>query len=117
MFARGAFSAKHNDPFRVDASALAQLSVQQLSEGFQVTGDNILVGLVGRATLLRALGALVAASPGVFARNDDPRPGGLFDHLAGLAEDRAIAAPEILSELLHELDRSGRPASRSAACP
>jgi hypothetical protein len=103
MFARGAFSAKHNDPFRVDAVALAQLTVQQLSDGFQVTTDNPLVGLVGRATLLRALGALITESPGVFARNDDPRPGGLFDHFAGLAENHAIAAPEILSELLHEL--------------
>jgi len=103
MFARGAFSAKHNDPFRVDASALARLSVQQLSEGFQVTSDNPLVGLVGRATLLQSLGKLITESPGVFARNDDPRPGCLFDHLAGLADGEAIAAPEILSELLHEL--------------
>jgi hypothetical protein len=103
MFARGAFSAKHDDPFRVDASALAHLSVQQLSDGFQVTNDNPMVGLVGRATLLQALGKLVAENSGVFARNDSPRPGGLFDHLAGLADSHSIAAAEILSELLHEL--------------
>jgi hypothetical protein len=103
MFARGAFSAKHDDPFRVDASALAHLSVQQLSDGFQVTNDNPMVGLVGRATLLQALGKLVSENSGVFARNDSPRPGGLFDHIAGLADDKTIPAPEILSELLHEL--------------
>lgn len=103
MFARGAFSSKTNDPLRVDAAALAQLTAEKLAAGFQVSADNPLVGLDGRATLLRALGALVAASPGVFARNDTPRPGGLFDHLAALAENRALAAPEILSELLHEL--------------
>jgi hypothetical protein len=103
MFARGAFSAKHDDPFRVDASALAHLSVQQLSDGFQVTNDNPMVGLVGRATLLQALGKLVSENFGVFARNDSPRPGGLFDHIAGLADDKTIPAPEILSELLHEL--------------
>jgi hypothetical protein len=77
--------------------------VQQLSDGFQIAGDNPLVGLVGRAALLQSLGKLIAESPGVFARNDDPRPGGLFDHFAGLADGEAIAAPEILSELLHEL--------------
>jgi len=103
MFARGAFSAKHNDPFRVDASVLAQLSAEQLRQGFQVTADNPLVGLEGRAALLRSLGKLVAANSGVFARDDSARPGGLFDHVAGLADGRTIEAPEILSELLHEL--------------
>lgn len=103
MFARGAFSAKHDDPFRVDASALTHLSVQQLSDGFQVANDNPMVGLVGRATLLQALGRLVSDNSGVFARNDSPRPGGLFDHLAGLADGATVPAPEILSELLHEL--------------
>lgn len=103
MFARGAFSSGPADPLRVDASVLAQISAAQLREGFQVTDDNPLIGLEGRAALLRALGTLVAESPGVFAHADKPRPGGLFDHLAGLAEDGAIAAPEILSELLHEL--------------
>jgi hypothetical protein len=103
MFASGAFSTDRADPFRVDAVALAHLSVQQLSDGFQVSNDNPMVGLVGRATLLQALGKLVSENSGVFARNDSPRPGGLFDHLAGLAEDATIPAAEILSELLHEL--------------
>jgi hypothetical protein len=103
MFARGMFAAQHNDPFRVDAAVLAQLSAQQLRDGFQVTEENPLVGLEGRAALLRALGALVMENPGVFARNDSARPGGLFDHLAGIAENRSIAAPDILVELLHEL--------------
>lgn len=53
--------------------------------------------------MLRALGALVAENSGVFGLNDSPRPGGLFDHLVGLSGGDAIAAPEILSELLHEL--------------
>ena len=103
MFASGAFSTDRAYPFRVDASALAHLSVQQLSDGFQVSNDNPMVGLVGRATLLQALGKLVSDNSGVFARTDSPRPGGLFDHLAGLAEENTVAAPEILSELLHEL--------------
>lgn len=103
MFASGAFSADPADPLRVDASALARFSIQQLSDGFQVTNDNPMVGLVGRATLLQDVGKLLSANSGVFAREDSPRPGGLFDHLAGLADNHTIPASEILSELLHEL--------------
>lgn len=103
MFMRGAFSADPSRPLRVDAAVLAHLSADQLAHGFQVTPDNPLVGLDGRAALLRRLGALIADSPGVFARNDSARPGGLFDHLAALGENNTIAAPDILSELLHEL--------------
>ena len=103
MFARGAFfSAEPADPLRADASVLAQLTADRLAQGFQVTPDNPLVGLEGRAALLRSLGQLAADSSGVFARNDNARPGGLFDHLAALHDGGTIAAPEILSELLHE---------------
>ena len=103
MFTRGVFSSNPADPLRADAAVLAQLSSEQLAQGFQVTPDNPLVGLEGRAVLLRRLGTLAAESPGVFARNDSPRPGGLFDHLAVLGEGATVAAPEILSELLHEM--------------
>jgi hypothetical protein len=103
MFASGAFSANRADPFRVDSIALSGLTADQLRQGFQVSADNPLVGVEGRATLLRTLGDLVSENSGVFARNDSPRPGGLFDHLAGLADNNTVAAPEILSELLHEL--------------
>jgi hypothetical protein len=43
------------------------------------------------------------AAPEIFGRNDTPRPGGLFDHLATLAQGRTIAAPMILSEILAHL--------------
>jgi len=103
MFARGTFSSNPIEPLRVDADALVQVSTEQLAEGFQVTHDNSLIGIEGRAALLRALGKVVGGNPGVFARNDSPRPGGLFDHLATIAENRSIPAPVILSELLHQL--------------
>ena len=103
MFARGAFSANPADPLRVDASVLAQLSAAQLSAGFQVTPDNPLVGIDGRAALLRGVGTLAAGNPAVFARKDSPRPGGLFDHFVALAQDGTIAAPDILAELLRQL--------------
>jgi hypothetical protein len=52
---------------------------------------------------LRRLGKLVTSKPDVFGRHDTPRPGGLFDHLAGLAENGRLPAPVILSELLQQL--------------
>ncbi|MDO8876733.1 MAG: URC4/urg3 family protein [Pseudolabrys sp.] len=102
MFAQGVFSADPDDPLRVDASVLAKLSAEQLARSFQVAPDNPLVGLEGRATLLRALGKLVAANTEIFANNDTARPGGLFDRLVTLHGDN-LAAPDILLELLHQL--------------
>jgi hypothetical protein len=103
MFAGGAFSADPHDLLRVDAGVLANISVADLERGLQVTDVNPLVGIEGRADLLRRLGQLVASKPGVFASRDTPRPGGLFDRLAMLTDDRQLPAPTILTELLQEL--------------
>jgi len=103
MFERGAFSANPREPLRVDADVLANLTVTDLRRGFQVSDHNALVGLEGRVDLLRRLGALAASKPDVFGRLDAPRPGGLFDRLAMLAEKMQLPAPAILSELLQQL--------------
>jgi len=103
MFARGAFSARADDPLRVDAEVLAGLTAQALSDGFQVSNTNPLVGLDGRAALLRALGQLARGNPAVFAGQDSARPGGLYDHFAAMTGTGALAAPAILSSLLREL--------------
>jgi hypothetical protein len=103
MFAAGAFSADPRDPLRVDAGVLANFSVTDLERGMQVSHANPLVGIDGRADLLRRLGALVASKPDVFGNRDTPRPGGLFDRFAILADGRGLPAPAILSELLQRL--------------
>jgi hypothetical protein len=82
---------------------LANISVADLERGLQISAANPLVGIEGRADLLRRLGRLVAAKPEIFGRFDKPRPGGLFDRLAMLADDRRLPAPTILTELLQEL--------------
>jgi hypothetical protein len=102
MFRRGSFSANASDPLRADAQALMGLSDEALSNGLQASDSNPLVGIAGRADLLRRLGALVAAKPDIFGREDKPRPGGLFDHFAALAVDGKISAATILSELLRQ---------------
>jgi hypothetical protein len=103
MFAAGAFSLDPRQPLRADADVLANLSVTDLVNGMQVSGANPLVGIDGRVNLLRRLGRLVASNPAVFGRFDTPRPGGLFDRLASLADDRRLPAATILSKLLREL--------------
>jgi hypothetical protein len=55
-FMQGAFSAHAADPLRVDAAALATIDSGGLAALFQVSDDNPLVGLDGRAALLRRLG-------------------------------------------------------------
>lgn len=102
MFEAGTFSADARDPLRADGAALAKLSVTDIADGLHVSESNPLVGLEGRADLLRSLGKLVASKPGIFGSHDTPRPGGLFDHLAGLAENGRLPAPVILSALLHQ---------------
>ncbi|MCA6114631.1 URC4/urg3 family protein [Bradyrhizobium sp. WSM 1738] len=103
MFTGGAFSALPLEPLRADAGALANFGVADLERGMQVSAANPLVGLDGRADLLRRLGRLVASKPDVFGSRDTPRPGGLFDRLEMLAEGGELPAPTILTELLHQL--------------
>nr|WP_210340263.1 URC4/urg3 family protein [Microvirga splendida] len=100
MFVSGAFSSRPEDPFRVDADVLMTLTPEDLAEGFQVSGDNPLVGLEGRAALLNRLGRTVATNPDIFGQGDDPRPGGLFDVIAATATDDRIKATAILEALL-----------------
>jgi Protein of unknown function (DUF1688) len=103
MFQAGVFSADPTDPLRVDGAKLANLTVGDLARGFQVADDNPLVGLEGRAALLRRLGETVRANHLVFASKDRPRPGGLFDHLSAQAKANSLPAPAILEALLLHL--------------
>ncbi len=68
LFESGAMSAFASHPLRSDASALQTMTAERIASAFQVTADNPLVGLEGRAALLRALGEVVAATPAVFGR-------------------------------------------------
>ncbi|KQY84782.1 URC4/urg3 family protein [Brevundimonas sp. Root1423] len=104
MFEAGAFSVTEDDPWRVDAVALTFVTADALAKGFQVTADNPLVGLDGRAALLRRLGQACLAKPDLFALEDEPRPGGLFDAMVDRADDQdRLPAPVILEVLLEAL--------------
>jgi hypothetical protein len=103
MFVAGVFSSVPADPLRVDADALASLTRDELSAGFQIADDNPLTGLDGRLALLHRLGEAVRAAPDLFAGEDDPRPGGLLDHLAAEAGDAPLPATAILAAVLEGL--------------
>jgi uncharacterized protein DUF1688 len=102
MFEAGIFSANPADPLRVDAERLMSLDAQTLATGFQADAANPLPGLDGRAALLARLGRAVAGNPGVFARGEAPRPGGLFDFFVA-AWGKRLPAPRILEALLVHL--------------
>ncbi len=87
MFARGDFGA----PGRADGAVLATITAEQLAAGFQVTPENPLVGLEGRAALLRRLGKAL------------PRPGALFGILAAQAQAGTLPARNILIAVLRHL--------------
>lgn len=90
MFASGAFSRDaKGDPLRVDAERLTSLTPMDITMGFQVKAHNPMVGLEGRAELLRKLGA-----------TGMHRPGALFDILGGGSE---VKATSILAAVLDHL--------------
>ena len=102
LFASGALSGDPSLPLRADAAALKQFDGSTLAAAFQVRPSNPLVGLDGRAALLRRLGAALEASPALFGA-DRPRIGNLFDHFAAQANDGRLAARDILISLLRGL--------------
>src|SRR5215469_16501580 len=93
----GLFSADPATPWRADAEALAQITQKSLARAFQHGAGNELLGIEGRALLLRRLGEACAAAPGLFGT--PPRLGGLFDHWS--ARSHALPAAEALRTLLH----------------
>lgn len=98
-FTAGLFSGDPDQPLRADADGLRAVTPESLAEAFQVSADNPLIGLQGRAQLLRRLGAALAAEPGVYGPHG--RPGALFDVLVG--PDNRVSAHAILSLLLSSL--------------
>jgi Protein of unknown function (DUF1688) len=96
MFAAGLFSSRQDRPLQVDAAALKMIDPAKLTEGFQINGNNPLVGLQQRAELLQRLGHALAARSDLFG--EEARPGCLVEYF----EQRGpqIPAALLLSILL-----------------
>ena len=98
MFRSGAFSDSPARPWRADGAALALIDARALAAGLQVRADNPLVGIEGRAALLRRLGETIERTPALFGRPS--RIGHLFDHLRHRAANDRLPAQDILHAIL-----------------
>jgi len=98
FFTSGVLSDHEDAPLRGDASALRAVTAAQLGEAFQVSAENPLVGLEGRAGLLNALGRRLSELPEVFG--EQPRLGVLYDHLLTLCDERRQLPARVLIKVL-----------------
>jgi Protein of unknown function (DUF1688) len=101
LFERGLLSSHRSRPLRADAAALRALEPAALAEAFQVSADNPLTGVEGRALLLNRLGAASELDPERFGH--PARLGNLYDYLKGQASDGRLPARTILVTLLESL--------------
>lgn len=105
-WADGGLSSDPHQPCRADAKGLERVQTADLALAFQVSVNNPLVGLEGRANLLRQLALALKAHPDVFGRPDEPgllRPGHLIDTLFRQSPTGQVRAAHVLSLLLHTL--------------
>ncbi len=118
-FTAGLFSSDPLRPLQADAAGLRSLPLDRLAQAFQVSEANPLVGLEGRAVLLRRLGEVMQETPEVFT--NDARPSGLFDLLVadegGIAHTADVDAHDILSQVLDSFSASGPMGQRLGAGP
>ncbi|MEB3355664.1 MAG: URC4/urg3 family protein [Synechococcales bacterium] len=100
-FCQGGLSSDPAHPLQADAVGLQAVTPEALTDAFQVSETNPLVGLSGRVGLLQQLGQVLAAHPDYFGQ--PARPGHLVDYLQGQAEAGAIAATAVLQVVLDGL--------------
>jgi hypothetical protein len=100
MLRRGVFSSVPGEPLRVDGAKLANLSVETLASGFQVSPANPLVGLEGRTVLLNRLGEMLIARSGNKLGANASRPSCVAD---GLLQRAAMGLPVTATALLEEV--------------
>lgn len=91
-FMAGLFSSDPSRPLQADAQGLQAVTAERLGQAFQVTASNPLVGLEGRAALLRRLGQTLQDQPAVFGQ--PARPGHLFDLLVNKSRSPQPAPAE-----------------------
>lgn len=95
MFMSGMFSSDKSQPLQVDAESLMSFNRQKLELGFQVSQNNPLAGLEGRANLISELG-------NTLNHNDDfkdNRPGNIIDFLT-INYGEKLEADTILNSVL-----------------
>jgi hypothetical protein len=104
VFLSGFFSSRADSPWQADARGLQRITAAAFADAFQVTSDNPLVGLAGRATLLRTLGTVVEDTPQYFSTGPDyPRLGHMFYYLSAHTRAGVLSARQIFRTVLESL--------------
>ena len=85
-FCQGIFSSDPQLPLQADAIGLQNLTEEALSQAFQVSPENPLVGVSGRLALLQRLGTVIQQQPTLFG-SQPARPGELVAYLCDRACD------------------------------
>jgi hypothetical protein len=102
MFTHGKFSSNRDQPLQADSAALIAMTAEKITEGFQVSAENPLLGINGRTELMIRLGRTLKTNPTYFGTGI-LRPGNLFDYLMLQVRNGEIAAGKILDAVLHAL--------------
>jgi hypothetical protein len=109
MFTQGAFSSHPDLPCRADAEGLERITAASLARHFQVSSDNPLVGVSGRAALLQRLGRALTHHPEIFGLHEQStgpetlRVGHLFDYLIARGQDGTLPATTVLHTVIDGL--------------
>ncbi len=98
MFLNGDFSHDSNHPWQVTAQGLKNLTKEKLEAGFQVSETNPLVGVEGRLSLLKTLGATLEKNATHFKNS---RPGFIFDFMQ--SKGSVVEAVDLLRTVLDGL--------------
>jgi hypothetical protein len=102
LFVSGGLGGSAKAP-RADTVGLTGLSAALLGRAFQVSADNPLTGLEGRAALLRRLGDVLALAPEYFGSIENARLGNLGVWLKHSAHQQKLEASALLAVVLREL--------------
>lgn len=94
LFCEGYFSSDPAMKARVNSYALKNVTEEQLARGLQVSRQNTLVGLGGRAKVLQRLGETMEASPDFFG-SEVVRPGNMVDFLLSHAEGNKVGLEQL----------------------
>jgi len=89
LFLDGFFSTDAAMKARVNSLGLQQITEEALSRSLQVSRSNPLLGLAGRARILKALGEALDKHPEFFGE-ELARPGNMVDYLLARAEGSEI---------------------------
>ena len=100
LFMSGALASDHSTS--ADGAGLLGFDAARLASAFQVADENPLVGVAGRAELLRKLGEVVQTTPAYFD-SARPRLGDLGVALKRAARDGKLPASAVLDAVLRAL--------------